>query len=167
MLFDCRPKILHKHCLHFLLGVKMAPRETENNAYAKFWRDKQRTLWYVMVFLEWSIANSLRRLGVLLLFWLPRLWMKHLHLELQGSLSSNMLSGFFFGESAKAGGRRKGKKRTASFSPRVPNKMEVTTDFEVVYLTVHRIPQYSQWGTVKSTKSLFWPTWPIITSANN
>ena len=35
----------------------MAPRETENNAYAKFWRDKQRTLWYVMVFLEWSIAK--------------------------------------------------------------------------------------------------------------
>ena len=28
----------------------MAPRETENNAYAKFWGDKQRTLWYVMVF---------------------------------------------------------------------------------------------------------------------
>ena len=34
----------------------MAPRETENNAYAKFWGDKQRTLWYVMVFLEWSIT---------------------------------------------------------------------------------------------------------------
>ena len=34
----------------------MAPRETENNAYAKFWGDKQRTLWYVMIFLEWSIA---------------------------------------------------------------------------------------------------------------
>ena len=34
----------------------MAPRETENNAYAKFWGDKQRTLWYVMVFLEWSIS---------------------------------------------------------------------------------------------------------------
>ena len=33
----------------------MALRETENNAYAKFWRDKQRPLWYVMVFLEWSI----------------------------------------------------------------------------------------------------------------
>ena len=33
----------------------MAPRETENNAYAKFWGNKQRTLWYVMVFLEWSI----------------------------------------------------------------------------------------------------------------
>ena len=28
----------------------MAPRETENNAYAKFWGDKQRALRYVMVF---------------------------------------------------------------------------------------------------------------------
>ena len=28
----------------------MAPRKTENNAYAKFWGDKQRALWYVMVF---------------------------------------------------------------------------------------------------------------------
>ena len=28
----------------------MAPRETENNTYAKFWDDKQRALWYVMVF---------------------------------------------------------------------------------------------------------------------
>ena len=36
MLFVCRPKILHMHCLQFLLGVKMAPRETGNNAYAKF-----------------------------------------------------------------------------------------------------------------------------------
>ena len=34
----------------------MAPRDTENNAYAKFWGDKQRTLWYVMVFLEWSLT---------------------------------------------------------------------------------------------------------------
>ena len=50
MLFVCLPKSLHKHCLHFLLGVKMAPRETENNAYAKFWDDKQRALCYVMVF---------------------------------------------------------------------------------------------------------------------
>ena len=46
MLFVCHPKILHKHCLQFLLGVK----ETENNAYAKFEGDKQRALWYVMVF---------------------------------------------------------------------------------------------------------------------
>ena len=35
----------------------MAPRETENNAYAKFWGDKQRALCYVMVFLEWSIKH--------------------------------------------------------------------------------------------------------------
>ena len=34
----------------------MAPRETENNTNVKFWGDKQRALWYVMVFLEWSIV---------------------------------------------------------------------------------------------------------------
>ena len=28
----------------------MASRETENNAYAKFWDDKERALLYVMVF---------------------------------------------------------------------------------------------------------------------
>ena len=50
MRFVCHPKILHKHRLPFLLGVKMAPRESENNVYAKFWGDKQRALWYVMVF---------------------------------------------------------------------------------------------------------------------
>ena len=26
MLFVCRPKVLHRHCLQFLLGVKMAPK---------------------------------------------------------------------------------------------------------------------------------------------
>ena len=41
---------LQKHCLQFLLGVKIAPRETQNNAYAKVWGDKQRALSYVMVF---------------------------------------------------------------------------------------------------------------------
>ena len=49
MLFACHPKILHKHH-QFLLGVKMDPRETENNAYAKLWGDKERAIWYVMVF---------------------------------------------------------------------------------------------------------------------
>ena len=44
------PQILHKRCLLFLLGVEMAPRETENNAYAKFWGEQQRALSYVMVF---------------------------------------------------------------------------------------------------------------------
>ena len=49
MLFDCHSKILHKHCLQFLLGVKMAPRETENNAYAKFEvtnKENYGMLWY-------------------------------------------------------------------------------------------------------------------------
>ena len=34
----------------FLLGVKIAPRETEDDGYAKLWGDKQRALWYVMEF---------------------------------------------------------------------------------------------------------------------
>ena len=44
----------------------MASRETENNAYARFWGDKQRALWYVMVFLEWSIGPPIvmERLGL-------------------------------------------------------------------------------------------------------
>ena len=46
----CYPKILHKQCLQFLFGVKIAPRETENNAYMKFSGDGQRALWYAMVF---------------------------------------------------------------------------------------------------------------------
>ena len=50
MLFVYHPQILHKYCFQFLLGVKMARRESENNAYAKFLGDKQRILWYVMVF---------------------------------------------------------------------------------------------------------------------
>ena len=43
-------QILHKHYLQFLLGVETAPREAENNASANFWGNKQRALWYVMVF---------------------------------------------------------------------------------------------------------------------
>ena len=37
----------------------MAPRETENNAYGKFWGDKQRALWYVIVFsgmVNWRVT---------------------------------------------------------------------------------------------------------------
>ena len=34
----------------FSWELKMVPRETKNNAYAKCWGDKQRALWYVMVF---------------------------------------------------------------------------------------------------------------------
>ena len=81
MLFVWHSKILHKHCFQFLLGVKMAPRETENNAYAKFWGDKQRALWYVIVFSEvvnlaqpiskWSMHNQ-RKLQALLCYQLKR-----------------------------------------------------------------------------------------------
>ena len=55
----------------------MVPRETENNAYAKFWGDKQRALWYVMVcygmlwyFLEWSIVKLRRSPDFALLLWI-------------------------------------------------------------------------------------------------
>ena len=34
----------------------MAPRETGNNAYAKFWGDKQRALGMLLYFLGWSIV---------------------------------------------------------------------------------------------------------------
>ena len=44
MLFVFHPKSLHKYCFQFLLGVKMAPGETKNNAYEKFWGDKQRAI---------------------------------------------------------------------------------------------------------------------------
>ena len=73
MLFVCPPppKMLHKQNLQFLLGVKMAPRES--NAYAKFGGNKQRALWYVTV-LEWSLAFSRMtwlNVGFLFFFFLP------------------------------------------------------------------------------------------------
>ena len=40
----------NKHCFQFLLEPFYLPRETEDNASAKFWGDKQRALWYAMVF---------------------------------------------------------------------------------------------------------------------
>ena len=52
MLFVCQSKTLHKQCFQFFLGPFYLPRETEDNAYAKFLADKQRALWYVMVFSE-------------------------------------------------------------------------------------------------------------------
>ena len=65
MLFVCHPKILHRHCLQFLLEVKMAPRETENNAYAKFWADKQRALRYDMVFS--GVVNNVTIVRIILI----------------------------------------------------------------------------------------------------
>ena len=43
----------------FLLG--QLPRGTEDNAYAKFWSDKQRALWYVLVFS--GVVNYLQKRG--------------------------------------------------------------------------------------------------------
>ena len=45
----------------------MAPRESEDNAYAKLYGDKQRALWYIMVFSvvvnsEWSFVQRVTRL---------------------------------------------------------------------------------------------------------
>jgi len=31
-------------------------QEKQDNAYAKCWGDKQRALWYVIYFLEWSVG---------------------------------------------------------------------------------------------------------------
>ena len=50
-------KILHKHCLQFLVGVKWPQEKVKNNAYAKFWgNDQQTVLWYVMFFS--GVVNS-------------------------------------------------------------------------------------------------------------
>ena len=34
-------RLLHNHCLQFLLGHENVPREVENNAYADFWGVKE------------------------------------------------------------------------------------------------------------------------------
>ena len=41
----------------------MAPRETGNNAYSNFWGDKQRALWYVVVF-SWSGQFTLKSIMI-------------------------------------------------------------------------------------------------------
>ena len=43
----------------------MALRETEDNAYAKFWGGKQRALWYVMVFSGMVNSGEKARLPLL------------------------------------------------------------------------------------------------------
>ena len=44
-------KNLHNHCFQFLLGLRIVPRETENNSYAKLWGYKK----IIMVFSK--VAN--------------------------------------------------------------------------------------------------------------
>ena len=58
----------------------MAPRETENNAYAKFWSDQQRVLWYVMVFSV--LVNSQ---------WPKQAFMNQLYAELYGNKTVTVL----------------------------------------------------------------------------
>ena len=49
MFFVYNLKIWNKQRFQILLGPFQLPRETKVNAYAKFWDDKQRALWYIMV----------------------------------------------------------------------------------------------------------------------
>ena len=46
----------------------MAPRETENNAYANFYSDQQRVLWYVMVFSR-VVNSAMRKVFLDHFFW--------------------------------------------------------------------------------------------------
>ena len=52
--FICHPKSLHKHCLQFLLGVKMVPKRIWKQRLCKIlgWQTKSIMVWvwYVMVF---------------------------------------------------------------------------------------------------------------------
>ena len=62
LFFFVTPKFCYKHCLQFLLAIKMAPRETENNAYAKFGvtnKEHHGMLWY---FLEWSRIQQIHNI---------------------------------------------------------------------------------------------------------
>ena len=60
------PQIVHKHCLQFLLGVKMAPREKENwnlkQCLPKILGWQKRALWYVMVFS--GVVNCASSVGI-------------------------------------------------------------------------------------------------------
>ena len=49
MLFFLSPQNFASALSSASLWAILTPRETEDNAYAKFWGDKQRALWYVMV----------------------------------------------------------------------------------------------------------------------
>jgi len=48
-------QILHRRCLHFLLGLTMVPRENKDNAYAKFWRKNKE---YYGIFESGPLTNN-------------------------------------------------------------------------------------------------------------
>ena len=55
MLFRCHPKILHKHCFHFLLGHFNSQEKLKTMSIQNFGvtnKEHYGMLWY---FLEWSI----------------------------------------------------------------------------------------------------------------
>ena len=57
MLFVCHPKMLHKLCLQFLLGIQMAPEKLKTMRIENFWvtnKEHYDMLWY---FLKWSIVD--------------------------------------------------------------------------------------------------------------
>ena len=99
MLFVSHFKILHKHCVQFLLGVKMAGRETENNTYAKFWGDKKRALWYVMVFSGVANCNCFIQI-VTIKLQIADVFLEfidaHLHLAMFYTRCYNVLPSVFF-----------------------------------------------------------------------
>ena len=78
----------------------MAPRETENNAYAKFWGDKKRALWYVMVFLEWSI-----RLNKSFLLWAVEKLNKKGNISMQITFKMGSCLAYMAGAKGKRGMR--------------------------------------------------------------
>lgn len=60
---------MHGHCLQFLLGFTIIPRETENNAYEKYLVGKQRTSWEMW---KWQILQHQDQISIeLLLLILP------------------------------------------------------------------------------------------------
>ena len=99
MLFVSHFKILRNHCLQFLLGVKIAWRETENNVSAKFWGDKKRALWYVMVFSGVANCNCVIEI-VTIKLQIEDVFLEfidaHLHLAMFYTRCYNVLPSVFF-----------------------------------------------------------------------
>ena len=60
----------------------MALRETESNAYAKFLGDKQRALWYVMVFS--GVVNTLVNTKILVEYPPGSYWSQDPHILVVG-----------------------------------------------------------------------------------
>ena len=51
----CSPKFCITLCFSFLLGITAVPREIENNAYTKYWGDKQGAFWDMC---KWQMSSD-------------------------------------------------------------------------------------------------------------